>query len=69
MEIFLIIMAIVMPLWVGGSMAVATATNRAFAEHRLPFWYRSVYTLENRYIRGAHARRITSHEYMRTATR
>lgn len=69
MELFLIIMAIIMPLWVVGSTAVATATNQAFADHRLPFWYRSVYAVENRFVRGAHAHRITSHEYMRTATR
>lgn len=69
MEIFFIVMAIIMPLLVFGSTAVATATNQAFADHRLPFWYRSVYAMENRLVKGAHARRITSHEYMRTATR
>lgn len=69
MELFLIIMAIIMPLWVVGSTAVATATNQAFADNRLPFWYKSVYAVENRFVKGAHAHRITSHEYMRTATR
>ena len=69
MEIFLIVMATIMPLWVVGSTAVATATNQAFADHRLPFWYKCVYAIENRFVKGAHAHRITSHEYMRTATR